>query len=270
MVTLGSIGHATTAIRIPGIDCAIELRRSPRAQRLALKLSQTERAAVLTMPTRTRVDEAGQFLNRHLDWLRVQIDLLPAATPFTNGAVIPVRGMAHRIAFVGAVRHQGVIWAEADSAVPQPYFGGAQLDLPRLPRLCVTGGDPHAARRLDDWLRAEARADLTRRSFHFAAILGCQPKRVAVRDQATRWGSCSTSGTISYSWRLIFAPDHIRDYVAAHEVAHIREMNHGPRFWRLVRDCIPAMDGARLWLKRYGVTLHSFGRADSTVAAPTA
>ncbi len=92
-----------------------------------------------------------------------------------------------------------------------------------------------------------------------AAKLDCQPKRLSVRDQSTRWGSCSTSGTLSFSWRLILAPPFVLDYVAAHEVAHLREMNHGPRFWRLVREAIPAMQKARAWLKTYGAELHRFG-----------
>jgi predicted metal-dependent hydrolase len=92
-----------------------------------------------------------------------------------------------------------------------------------------------------------------------AKTLTCDPKRIAIRDQATRWGSCSTSGTLSFSWRLIFAPPFVLDYVAAHEVAHMREMNHGPRFWRLLRDTVPGMQKARAWLKANGAELHRFG-----------
>jgi predicted metal-dependent hydrolase len=103
------------------------------------------------------------------------------------------------------------------------------------------------------------RKDIAASVERHAKTLICNPKRIAIRDQATRWGSCSTSGTLSFSWRLIFAPPFVLDYVAAHEVAHMREMNHGPRFWRLLRDTVPGMQKARTWLKTNGAELHRFG-----------
>jgi predicted metal-dependent hydrolase len=108
-------------------------------------------------------------------------------------------------------------------------------------------------------LRAEVRKDISVCVENYAKSLECSFKRIAIRDQATRWGSCSTTGTLSFSWRLIFAPPFVLDYVAAHEVAHLREMNHGPRFWRLMRDAVPGMQRARVWLKTYGAELHRFG-----------
>jgi hypothetical protein len=131
----------------------------------------------------------------------------------------------------------------------------AHLDLPRL---VVTGEAGHQARRLTDWLKSEVRQDLATRVQHHANALNCTPKRVSVRDQSTRWGSCSSTGTLSFSWRLIFAPAHVLDYVAAHEVAHLREMNHGPKFWRLVKQTMPHLHEARCWLKRWGAELHRF------------
>jgi predicted metal-dependent hydrolase len=128
-----------------------------------------------------------------------------------------------------------------------------------LPRICVSGGKQHGPRRLADWLKAQAKIDLTQRTHFHASNLGRAPIRISVRDQSTRWGSCSTNGTISFSWRLIFAPSYVLDYVAAHEAAHLREMNHGPRFWRLVRDTMPNMQKARAWLKQNGAELHRFG-----------
>ena len=128
-----------------------------------------------------------------------------------------------------------------------------------FPKSAISGDTDHAPRRFSDWLRAEVRRDIAASVAKHAKALGCTPKRIAVRDQATRWGSCSTSGTLSFSWRLIFAPPFVLDYVAAHEVAHMREMNHGPRFWRLVKDAVPATQKARIWLKRHGAELHRFG-----------
>jgi predicted metal-dependent hydrolase len=266
--------EASLKVKLVGFDCPVELRRSRRARRFSLKVSHTERAAILTLPQEVKMEEAGNFLARHMDWLKKQIDRLPEPVPFMNGAIIPLRGIIHKVAYVGAVRYQGVVWVdEADAVTPLDQWCAQAIskfehdprdnmkmdDTRALPRICVSGGDTHGPRRLFDWLRAQAKADLTRRTFHHAANLGCRPKRISVRDQSTRWGSCSTTGTISYSWRLIFAPDYVLDYVAAHEVAHLREMNHGPRFWRLVRETMPDMHKARSWLKHNGAELHRFG-----------
>jgi hypothetical protein len=126
------------------------------------------------------------------------------------------------------------------------------------PEIRVSGRPEHAARRLRDWLHAEARSDLDARVGWHARSLGLTPRRITVRDQSSRWGSCSTTGALSFSWRLVLAPPMILDYVAAHEVAHLAEMNHGPRFWALVARTMPQMDEARRWLQVYGMDLHRY------------
>ena len=83
-------------------------------------------------------------------------------------------------------------------------------------------------------------------------------KHISLRDQTTRWGSCSASGVLSFSWRLILAPRFVLDYVAAHEVAHLREMNHGPRFWQLVAARVPRLEEAKDWLGNEGSDLHRY------------
>lgn len=273
LLTQLQMPDAALKVKLVGFDCPVQLRRSRRARRFSLKVSHTERAAILTLPEEVKIEEAGHFLSRHMDWLKRQIDRLPQPVPFEDGAIIPLRGVAHQISFLGAVRYQGVVWVEeADAVAPVEEWNGAADrklkpavngkcagDTRVLPRICVSGGEQHGPRRLADWLRTQAKTDLTQRAHHHAANLGCQAKRISVRDQSTRWGSCSTTGTISFSWRLIFAPAFVLDYVAAHEAAHLREMNHGPRFWRLVRNTMPDMQKARAWLKQNGAELHRFG-----------
>jgi predicted metal-dependent hydrolase len=127
-----------------------------------------------------------------------------------------------------------------------------------MPRICVTGHEEHVARRLRDWLIEMARKELSERVAHHAQNLGLRPRRVIVRDQTSRWGSCSSARVLSFSWRLILAPAYVLDYVAAHEVAHLKEMNHGARFWDLVKRTMPRMDEARRWLRRNGAELHSY------------
>ena len=95
---------------------------------------------------------------------------------------------------------------------------------------------------------------------YHAARLGVRPKRIVLRDQSSRWGSCSTTRVLSFSWRLILAPPHVLDYVAAHEVAHLAQMNHGPKFWALVARTMPQMEEARAWLRVYGMDLHRYQR----------
>jgi predicted metal-dependent hydrolase len=122
----------------------------------------------------------------------------------------------------------------------------------------VSGRDEHVPRRLLDFLKREARKILEARAIAFAARFGARPRRVTVRDTASRWGSCSANRSISFSWRLILAPDFVQDYVVAHEVAHLLEMNHGARFWRLVRSLVPDLDAPQDWLKKNGVALHRY------------
>jgi predicted metal-dependent hydrolase len=99
------------------------------------------------------------------------------------------------------------------------------------------------------WLRRAARAEITPRAHRAAGALGVQVTRVSVRDQRTRWGSCSSTGALSFSWRLLLAPEAVLDYVVWHEVCHLREMNHSPRFWALVARHCPGYEQPRRWLR---------------------
>jgi predicted metal-dependent hydrolase len=266
MLTRPSLSLEQPVLGITNAGCQVELRRSPRAKRFSLKVSHTERAAILTLPNRGRVEDASAFLARHADWLKRQMERLPQPVPFVDGAVIPLRGELHHLNFAGPAKNKGVVWIErcgqeSSSVMPTPDWQslGCMRDEVVLPAICINGGKDHAPRRFSDWLRAEVKKDLAACVERHANALNCSPKRIGIRDQATRWGSCSTGGSLSFSWRLIFAPPFVLDYVAAHEVAHLREMNHGPRFWRLVREAFPAMQKARAWLKTYGAELHRFG-----------
>lgn len=227
------------------LNAPIEVRRHPGARRLTLRVSRTRRAVIVTLPVQCDLDEAGSFLHRNMAWVRERLDSLPAPVPFHDGAFMPVRGETHHIVFPGRARRgHGVV-------VRTPMSPFAQLS--------VLGGAEHAPRRLGDWLIKEARQDLAERVAWHSQHLGVKASRINVRDQTSRWGSCSTTGALSFSWRLILAPRYILDYVAAHEVAHLAEMNHGPKFWALVRRTMPDMDEARRWLQIYGMDLHRYG-----------
>ena len=121
------------------------------------------------------------------------------------------------------------------------------------------GPRDHVEARVVRWLKGQARARLTAASGAHAGRLGVAVGRLAIRDTRSRWGSCSGTGTLSFSWRLILAPDAVLDYVAAHEVAHLREMNHSPAFWALVDRLVPDASASRRWLKRTGAQLMLYG-----------
>jgi hypothetical protein len=233
--------------RIEELGCPVEVRRHPGARRLTLRVSRTRRAVIVTLPVQCDLGEAGSFISRNIEWVRERLDSLPRPVPFCDGALLPLRGEFHRIIVTGKREPGRVVQREPASI--------------GLPELRVSGRNEHAARRLRDWLLDEARRDLDQRVLHHARTLGVAPKRITVRDQATRWGSCSTTGVLSFSWRLILAPARILDYVAAHEVAHLKEMNHGPRFWALVQRTMPTMMEAKCWLQLYGLDLHQYGTA---------
>ncbi|MYZ47502.1 M48 family metallopeptidase, partial [Propylenella binzhouense] len=129
--------------------------------------------------------------------------------------------------------------------------GGTELHVP--------GERAHLPRRVGDWLRREARSDLEDAVARHCAAAGCRHTALRIGDARTRWGSCTAKGVLTFSWRLVLAPPSVLDYLAAHEVAHLREMNHGPGFWRLVAELDPDFDAARRWLKRNGAGLHAVG-----------
>jgi predicted metal-dependent hydrolase len=240
----GSGNSRTIALAITGLEVPVEVRRHKAARRLTLRVNQTRRVVIVTVPLRCKIDEAGTFVHRHLDWVRSRLHALPTPILFEDGVIVPLRGTDHIVKFAGARARGAVVDVDGRMA--------------GMPVLAVKGGEEHAARRLRDWLYGEARRDLDARVAYHAGRLGLRVKRISVRDQSSRWGSCSTSAILSFSWRLILAPPIVLDYVAAHEVAHLAEMNHGPRFWALVRRTMPQMDVAKSWLLKHGHELHRF------------
>ncbi|MFS8036073.1 M48 family metallopeptidase [Xanthobacter sp. AM11] len=221
----------------------VTVRRHPQARRLTLRVRAAARDVTLTAPPHVPLAFAHEFVLRHREWVRVRLVRLPEAVPFAPGAVIPLRGEPHRIVHCAEAR--GTVWI---GAVVQG-----------LPTVCVAGDLPHLSRRVHDFLKREARRDLSVTVQKYAAALGVEVGRLTLRDTASRWGSCSARGDLSFSWRLILAPAFILDYLAAHEVAHRLEMNHGPRYWRLVEQVCPHRREAEAWLRRHGSDLHRFG-----------
>jgi predicted metal-dependent hydrolase len=242
------------AIEIPfdGAIYLVRVRRHRRARRYTLRIQAATREVVLTLPPRGNVKEARSFAEKHGAWIAARFGRLPEAVPFTHGTVLPLRGVNHRI--VHRRNARGTVWTEEDAN--------------GRPIICVAGAPEHVARRVTDFLKREIRRDIETACRRYAAKIDAKIKRIAIRDQVSRWGSCSTTGMLSFSWRLIFAPPYVVDYLAAHEVAHLAEMNHSPRFWRLVERLYPNVTRAKAWLDAHGMDLHRYGEQSGAAGSP--
>jgi predicted metal-dependent hydrolase len=213
----------------PSGKVPVRVRVSRRARRLALKIDAIGDAVELVLPPRTSLPRALNFLKSNRDWVESRLAALPPRIVFGEGQKIPVLGVPHRIRHVTRSAGQGPVWIE-----------GSELR--------VTGDAAHTARRVRDFLKEKARQELGRRARRLALQVGGEVGRITVRDTTTRWGSCSANGNMAFSWRLIMAPEAVLHYVVAHEVAHLVEMNHGPRFWKLVDKLVPDVERHRDWL----------------------
>jgi predicted metal-dependent hydrolase len=226
---------------IDGEAVTVTVKVSARARSYRLSLPHDGRP-VLTVPKFGRWGEAKQFLDRYTPWLAERLELSVKPVAFVRGAVVPLRGVHHRIVPTGRVR--GIVEVGA-------HEGERALFVPGAPE--------HRSRRLTDWLKAEAARDIERRCLVHAGNLGVGFRSISMRDQSTRWGSCSTSGKLNFNWRLVLAPPFVLDYVAAHEIAHLIEMNHSADFWDVVSRTLPTMERGREWLRVHGRELMVYG-----------
>ncbi len=225
-------------LSLPSGPATVQWRRSARARRVSLRIDPRRGAVVVTLPLRAGRRAGMSLLMDHADWVAERLAALPRAIAFAEGAVVPLAGTPYRIRSLPAGR--GGAWVE----------GGAIL---------VAGAPEFLPRRIADFLRAEARRRFSALVAAKAGAAGLTAKRVTVKDTRSRWGSCAPDGTIAFSWRLVMAPPFVQDYVAAHEVAHLRHMNHGARFWALVEQLTPHTAAAIAWLRSQGAGLLRIG-----------
>ncbi|WP_127145087.1 M48 family metallopeptidase [Pelagibacterium montanilacus] len=232
----------TTSLALPGREVTVRVRVNARARRYRLSFAP-DGCPVLTFPKGGRWAEATAFLRRNAGWLDARIDRHQERPRLVAGAVMPLRGIDHVLVARGTIRGKVERYETHDG-----------------PALSVPGEPDHFTRRLVDWLKAEARADLDARCAVHARTLEVRISGLTIRDQSGRWGSCSSARSLSFNWRLVLAPPHVLDYVAAHEVAHILEMNHSQAFWDTVARALPDYRQGKAWLTRHGAGLMVVGR----------
>ncbi len=228
-------------------EVPVAIRLDRRARRISVRVDPSRGQVQITAPPRAGITQALAFAQSQERWIGQRLARVPEALPFVDGGTIPYLGQETLI------RHRadrrGTVWLE-DGV------------------LCVAGAGEHLPRRLGDWLKARAREQLSLKTAHYATRLGLDVPKIQIRDGTSRWGSCSPSGVISYSWRLILAPPFVLDYVAAHEVCHLRHMDHSDRFWRLLATLVDDDETPRAWLRAYGVRLHRVGQVDGASSNP--
>ncbi len=225
-----------TEIELRDPPCRVRVRTRANARRFTLRLDAGGDGAVLTQPPGIGRSETRAFLEEHAGWLRAALERVPSVVAVGPGTRIPVEG-------------RPVIVEVAPGPRRAPILEDTRL---------LLRGEGNESRRIAQWLKLRARNRLAPAAEGYAAQLGRRVARVSLRDTRSRWGSCTSRGALSFSWRLAMAPLEVQDYVAAHEAAHLVEMNHSPRFWAKVDQLMPDWKRHRDWLRRQGRELHRY------------
>ena len=213
----------------------VHLRRSAKARRISLRVSRLDGRVTLTLPKRVGEREALDFAHGKADWIRKHLAARPETVIVGEGAEIPM---------------QGELLTVRRSEIKAVSVEDAQLLVPQKSR--------HFGRTVQAFVKETARSALISASDHYSAKLGQSYSKITLRDTRSRWGSCSSKKALMYSWRLVLAPKEVLRYVAAHEVSHLVEMNHSPRFWALVEDIYGPHKEERQWLRLHGEKLHRY------------
>ena len=224
---------------VAGRTLPLRIVESGRAKRLTLRIDADGRGLRMTVPPGLKRGELERFLARHQGWLEERIAKVPDRPQVRPGIKIPIRGVPHLV-------------------VHEPGRGTVAIgSVDGQPALLVHGDRRHLARRVADFLKREARREIEPLVAMHSAAAGRKAKAISYRDTSSRWGSCTSSGNLSFSWRIMMAPAPVIDYLVAHEVAHLVEMNHGPNFWALCETLCPETKRCKAWLKKNGAALQA-------------
>lgn len=227
-------------VEADGQTLPVSIVENARARRLTLRILPGGRSLKVTVPPHVSDAQVDRFLEKNRNWVAARVARLPESVTLDVGATIPFLGVDHRIVHLDRLR----------GVVESRNIAGEQS-------LLVPGEPSAVCRKVVAFMKREARSHLNDAVDLHARKLGVRPRAIRITDTLSRWGSCSNSRTLSFSWRIVMAPPEVLDYLAAHEVAHLCEMNHSPAFWALVGRTCPEMERHRLWLKRHGAGLHA-------------
>jgi hypothetical protein len=215
------------------------IRENTLARRLTLRWNPETAEAIVTVPLRHSRYQIAEFVEKSKNWLEKQMMKSYTKLPYCDGMILPILGKSYEL------RHKPSkicrTWWEVDHVLIHAPIEKFSLYVQKS-------------------LHQVASQFLTQRTQGYAAQLNKDVNRITLRDTRSRWGSCSGRGNISYSWRLVFAPEQVADYVCVHEVAHLVEMNHSSQFWKIVANFCPDYKHHRLWLRKNGKDLFMFGR----------
>jgi predicted metal-dependent hydrolase len=225
-------------IKIEGRNIPVRIRKNTRARRMILRIDNNINGAVVTLPSWTSEREALLMVQEKSDWVLAKLDNMPTKISFESGVQIPFLGEYHIV-----------------------YHDPNQKEVVKKGEneIRLGGREEHLSRRLGDWLRKEAKIIIQPKAIEMAKKLNGKIGRISIRDTKSRWGSCAASGNLSFCWRLILTPEWVLNYVIAHEVSHLRHMNHGSEFWQTVADFNVRVDAARVWLSKNAEQLHRYG-----------
>lgn len=213
------------------------IKRHKSAKRICLRYNPSVHAINLTLPRHTRLSDGINFITAKSAWLLSTLADIPSQKQLKPGVCIWIAGERYRL------KHAPEI------------HGAYEL---RDGMLMISGAREHFPRRVEDALKKIAKQKISAMALRMSGRIGKRINRISVRDTRSRWGSCSSTGNLSFSWRLIFAPREVLEYVVAHEVAHLRVMNHSARFWQMVETICPRYEVAKEWLRLHGKELYRF------------
>ncbi|MBS9721686.1 M48 family metallopeptidase [Tianweitania sp. BSSL-BM11] len=228
------------ALDVAGRTLPLKIVQNQRSTRLTLRIDVGGRGLRVTTPPGISLRDVDRFIARHTQWLETRLAKYPDKPIVRAGVRIPLRGVPHLI-----VHEPGRRGAVSIGAVDGS------------PVLHVHGDEAHLPRRVSDFLKREAKRDIEALVAKHTATVGRKARSVRFKDTTSRWGSCTADGGLSFSWRIMMAPPVVIDYLVAHEVAHLKEMNHGPQFWALCRALCPDTDRCKAWLKKNGGALQA-------------
>lgn len=225
---------------VAGRTLPLRIVENERARRLTLRIDAGGQGLRITVPPGLRQGEVERFLGRHQGWLEQRLAKVPDRPQVRPGIKIPLRGVPHLVVHEPGKR--GTVVVGADETGPTLTIHGDRLHLPR---------------RVADFLKREAKRDIEVLVQRHTGAIGRKAKSIRFKDTSSRWGSCTADGNLSFSWRIMMAPPPVINYLVAHEVAHLKEMNHGPKFWKLCAELCPDTERCKAWLKKNGGALQA-------------